>query len=102
MPKSPLEKAARKFLKLNEERKGAERAVSSLEKQLTPLREVLIAQVKRSGGKKRTIVAGNVRVALEQAVGNVRWKEEFIRVTSEAAASKIEPPKVERLRVELV
>lgn len=78
------------YLAREERRKEAARLADELERENKPLKEKLKRFVELKGGPSKSIDRSGYVLAFKTRAGRVKWKDEFIAVTSAEAAAKLE------------
>lgn len=90
------------FLRKDEERKSLNRRAADLERELGPIKKILTQLVEEEGGTTKTKERSGYVLAIKTRDGQVKWKDEFIRVAGLEETERIaaNPPEIEYLSIE--
>jgi hypothetical protein len=100
--KAPSRALIEEVLKLEEQRKEANRLADACERAAKPLKLAITKYIEAAGGKEKRVKRCGFILALLEKNGQISWKDEFARVAGEVEAARVAatPPKVERLSIE--
>jgi hypothetical protein len=91
-----------KYFELDKERLSLQRQAKDLEALQEKIEDKMVAVVRANGGKERTVLTCGYVLAIKDANGAVKWKDEFVRVAGSDEAEKLiaAAPKRDKFSVE--
>jgi hypothetical protein len=92
----------KRYFALDAQRLSLQRQAKALVALQEKIEERMIAVVEADGGRERTVLTCGYVLALQDAPGTVKWKDEFVRVAGSDEAERLveAAPKKEKLTVQ--